>query len=111
MVCQACLTLLTRFPHRLGQYFIDERLVQFPFFLGVSRNHDSTFASKRIAMSFLGSSPTVGRPTRLIRESCLSESSGISEKSIFFDFIFFYFSFRLARRADNPRDFIILILA
>ena len=71
MMCQACLTLLTRFPHRLGQYFIDERLVQFPFFLGVSRNHDSTFASKRIAMSFLGSSPTVGRPTRLIRDELL----------------------------------------
>ena len=33
-VRQACLNLLTRFAHRLGQYFIDERLVQFPFFLG-----------------------------------------------------------------------------
>jgi hypothetical protein len=28
-----------------------------------------TVASKRIAMSFLGSSPTVGRPTRRIEKS------------------------------------------
>ena len=42
----------------------------FPFFSAVARNHDRTFASKRIAMSFLGSSPTVGRPTRRISETC-----------------------------------------
>jgi hypothetical protein len=31
-----------------------------PFFSAVLRNQLKTFASKRIAMSFLGSSPTVG---------------------------------------------------
>jgi hypothetical protein len=59
-------------------------------------------------MSFLGSSPTVGLPTRRIRESCLSESSGISEKSIFFDLVFFSFFPARAARADNSRDLFIV---
>jgi len=50
-------------------------------------------------MSFLGSSPTVGVPTRRIRESCLPESSGISEKLIFFELrTFFFLSGSLAAR-------------
>src|SRR5262249_27016397 len=60
-------------------------------------------------MSFLGSSPTVGRPTRRMEESCLSESSGISEKLIFFDFIPFSLFAARASRADDPRDFFIVI--
>src|SRR5215831_8159288 len=62
-------------------------------------------------MSLLGSSPTVGRPTRRIRESCLSDSSGISEKSIFFDFVFFSFFPARATCADNTRDFFIFIVS
>src|SRR5215831_15991752 len=60
-------------------------------------------------MSFLGSSPTVGRPTRRMEESCLSESSGISEKLVFFDFIPFSLFAARASRADDPRDFFIVI--
>jgi hypothetical protein len=48
-----------------------------------------------------------GRPTRRIRESCLSESSGISEKLIFFDSVFFYFFPAGPLRADDPCDFFI----
>src|SRR5258706_4775828 len=60
-----------------------------------------------MAISFLGSSPRVGRPTRRMRESCLSERSGISEKSIFFDFVDFSFFPARPPRADNPRDLFI----
>jgi hypothetical protein len=62
-------------------------------------------------MSFLGSSPTVGRPTRRMDESCLSESSGISEKPIFFDFIPFSFFPARAPRADDPRGFFIVFFS
>src|SRR5258706_6722442 len=60
-----------------------------------------------MAISFLGSSPRVGRPTRRMRESCLSERSGISEKSILFDFVDFSFFPARPPRADNPRDLFI----
>jgi hypothetical protein len=76
----------------------------FPFFSAVSHNHDSTFASKRIAISFLGSSPTVGRRTRRVCASCLSDSSWIAAKSILFDFIFLSFFPAGSARADDPRD-------
>jgi hypothetical protein len=66
-------------------------LVRQSFFLGGLAQATQNFTSNRSAMSFLGSSPTVGRPTRRIDESCLSESSEISEKLIFFDFIPFSF--------------------
>jgi len=53
-----------------------------PFFSAVLRSHRKTSVSRRIALSFLGSSPTVGRPTRRMDDSCRSYNSGISEKSI-----------------------------
>src|SRR5437773_11433127 len=56
-------------------------------------------------MSFLGSSPTVGLPTRPIRESFFSESYGMSEKSIFFCLVTFPFLPTRSPRADDPRDF------
>jgi hypothetical protein len=89
---------LTRLAHLRGQYFTDERLIRFPFFSAVSPNHDSTLASKRIAMSFLGSSPTVGRLTRRSRDSCLSESSGYP-KNQSSSTSYLFLSLRLARRA------------
>jgi hypothetical protein len=41
-------------------------------------------------------------------ESCLSDSSGMSEKSIFFDFILFSFFATRPPRADDPRLFFIV---
>src|SRR5262245_56099997 len=61
-----------------------------------------------MAISFLGSSPTVGLPSRRIRESCFSESSGISEKSIFLRFVVFPFLPARSPRADDTRDLFIV---
>jgi hypothetical protein len=60
-------------------------------------------------MSFLGSSPAVARPSRRLCESDLSESAGIAEKLMVFDFIFSFFSTRSPRagrlflRSDRNR--------
>ena len=86
----------------LRPILVDERLVRVFFLSAVSRNHDSTLASKRVAMSLLGSSPTVGRPTRRSRESCLSESLGIIRKSSS-STSYLVLSLRLAPRALMSR--------
>ena len=46
------------------------------------RNCSRTPASTRIAISWRGSSPSGGRPTRRIAFSCSADESGMSEKSI-----------------------------
>jgi hypothetical protein len=43
-----------------------------------------------------------------MEESCSAESSGISEKLIFFGFILFSFFPARAPRTDDPRDFFIV---
>jgi hypothetical protein len=78
-----------------------------PFFSAVLRNQVKTFASKRIAISFLGSSPIVGLPTRRMDDTCGSDNSVISEKLIF-DFIPLSFLTARAPRADEPRGFFII---
>jgi hypothetical protein len=60
-------------------------------------------------MSFLGSSPIVGLPTRRMDDSCRSVNSGISEKSIFFDFIPLSLFTARAPRADDPRRFFMVL--
>ena len=67
----------------------------------VCLTHARTFGSSLMAMSFRGPSPKGGRPTRRIDESCLLESSGISEKSIF---LLLVLSFLLATRASSTND-------
>ena len=47
------------------------------------RNPSSTPGLTRIAISWRGSSPSGGRPTRRIALSCAADESAISEKSIF----------------------------
>ena len=66
---------------------------------------DYTNAAKRAVFDALHHSSLVGRPTRRMRDSCLWESTGISEKSIFFDFIPFSFFPARPPCADDLRDF------
>jgi len=77
------------------------------FFSAVLRNQARTFGSNRMAISFLGPSPKVGLPTRRIRESCFSESSGMSEKSIFLGLVSFLLFPACPPRADDSRDLFI----
>jgi hypothetical protein len=50
----------------------------------------------------------VGLPTRRMDDSCRWDNSGISEKSIFFDFIPLTFFTARAPRADDARRFFIV---
>ena len=61
---------LTGFAHFAGQYFVDERLIRQGPFCGGLAYQSQNFRVLSDRDELLGSSPTVGRPTRRMDESC-----------------------------------------
>jgi len=84
-------------------------LIGQPFFVGGLTQPAQDFGVKTDGYQLSRFITLVGRPTRRMRESWLSDSSAMSEKLIFFRFIELSLFPARSPGTDDPGDFLIVL--